>query len=118
MLQNALTETREAVHIRRGDLKEDADIKQIINKVYEKPGTDMEDFWMSFLVMTDPLIQNIDACHSRNILEYLSSTYDMLPGVMTYNNHEYGRWLPDYLAMVSSLSEEEIAFFNDHFAQP
>ena len=76
----------------------------------------MEDFWLSFLVMTDPLVQNIDTCSSRNIEEYLSSTYDMLPGLMAYDNH--GRWLPDYLAMVSSLSEEEIAFFNDHFAQP
>jgi len=32
----------------------------------------------------------------------------MLPGLMAYNNHDYGRWLPDYLAMLSSLSVENI----------
>ena len=67
--------------------------------------------------MTDPLVQNIDACHARNGLEYLSSTYDMLPGLMAYDNHDYGRWLPDYWAMLSSLSNEEMAFFSDHFSQ-
>jgi len=67
--------------------------------------------------MTDPLVQNIDACHVRNGLEYLSSTYDMLPGLMAHDNHDYGRCLPDYCAMLSSLSNEEMAFFNDHFSQ-
>ena len=36
---------------------------------------------------------------------------------MAYDNHEYGRWLPDYWAMLSSLPDEQMAFFNDHFAQ-
>ena len=44
------------------------------------------------------------------------STYDMLPGLMAYDNHDYGRWLPDYWAMLSSLSNEEMAFFNGHFS--
>ena len=73
--------------------------------------------WLSFLEMTDPLVQNIDARHAKNGLDYLSSTYDMLPGLMAYDNHDYGRWLPDYWAMLSSLSNEEMAFFNDHFSQ-
>ena len=37
--------------------------------------------------------------------------------MMAYNNHDYGRWLPDYWAMLSALSDEQMAFFNDHFAQ-
>jgi len=104
ILRNALTETQQALHKAHNDLQEDDDIKQLISKVFEKPGTDMGYFWLSFLEMTDPVVHNIDACDPRNGLEYLSSTYDMLPGLMAYDNHDYGRWLPDYWAMLSSLS--------------
>jgi hypothetical protein len=67
----------------------------------KNPGTDMGDFWVSFLEMSDPLVQSIDACHARNGSEYLSSTYDMLAGLMAYDNHDYARWLPDYWVMLS-----------------
>lgn len=92
-------------------------MKELINRVYEKPGTDMGDFWFSFMEMSDPLVQSIDACHARNGSDYISSTYDMLPGLMAYDNHDYGRWLPDYWAMLSSLPDEQMTFINDHFAQ-
>ena len=61
---------------------------------------------MSFIEMIDPLVQNIYACHAQDALEYLSSTYDMLPGLMAYDNHDYGRWGPEYWAMLSSMPEE------------
>ena len=32
----------------------------------------MGNYWISFLEMTDLLIQNIHACHVRNLPEYLS----------------------------------------------
>lgn len=34
-----------------------------------------------------------------------------------YDNHDYGRWLPDYWAMLSTLSDVPMEFFNDHFTQ-
>ena len=117
ILRKALTETQELLQEAHSNLQDDDDIREIINKVYKKPGTDMGDLWISYLEMTEPLAQNIDACHARNGLEYLSSTYDMLPGLMSYNNYEYGRWLPDYWAMLSSLTTEQKIFFNSHFAQ-
>ena len=67
--------------------------------------------------MTDPLVPNIDACHALNVPEYLSSTYSMLPGLMACNNHDYGRWLTDHWAMLFSLLNEHMAFFNYNFAQ-
>lgn len=115
ILRNALTETQEALQTAYCDLEKDGDMKELINRVYEKPGTDMGDFWVSFLEMSDPLIQCLDACHARNGPEYPSSTYNMLPGLMVYDNHDYGRWLPDYWAMLSSLTDEQMVFFNDHF---
>lgn len=99
------------------DLENGDDMKTLINRVYEKPDTDMGDFWLSFIEMSDPLVQNLDACHARNEPEYISSTYNMLPGLMAYNNHDYGRWMPDYWAMLSFLSNEQREFFNNHFAQ-
>ena len=54
-LRNALTETQEALQKAHKDLEEDGDVKELINRVYEKPGTDMGDFWVSFLEMTIPL---------------------------------------------------------------
>ncbi|KAL8573120.1 hypothetical protein ACOMHN_027380 [Nucella lapillus] len=117
IVRNALTETQEAIHEAHGDLQEDDNMKDMIKSVYEKPGTDMGDFWISFMEMIDPLAQNLDACHASNGPEYVSSTYDMLKGLMAYNNHDYGRWLPDYWAMLSSLADEQKTFFNAHFAQ-
>ena len=117
ILRNALTETQDALWKAHSDLENDAEMQQLINRVYEKPGTDIGDFWVSFLKMSDPLVRSIDACHARNGSEYLSSTYDMLAGLMAYDNHDYARWLPDYWAMLFSLSPEQMSFFNDHFAQ-
>ena len=85
--------------------------------IYEPTGTDMGDFWISFLEMTDVLIQNIHACHVRNLSEYLSSTYDMLKYIIAYNNTNYGRWLPDYWASLSSLPTEQYEFFKNNFTQ-
>ena len=116
-LRNALTEMQQVLQKVHSDLEDDDDIKELINRVYEKPGTDMGDFWVSFMEMSDPLVQSMDACHARNGSEYLSSTYNMLPGLMAYDNHDYGRWLPDYWAMLCSLSDDQMAFFNDHFTQ-
>jgi len=115
-LRGALIETQDALHEAHNDPENDDDMKRLISRIYEKPDTDMGDFWISFLEMSDPLAQNIHACHAQNGSEYISSTY-MLPGLMAYDNHDYGRWLPDYWAMLSSLPNEQIDFFNNHFAQ-
>ena len=117
ILRHALTKVHDVIEDAHKELEANDDIKELIDRVYEKPGTDMGDFWVSFLEMSDPLVQCIHACHTCNGPEYLTSTYAMLCGLMAYDNHEYARWLPDYWAMVSSLSDERTTFFNDHFAQ-
>lgn len=75
ILRNALTETQETLHEAQSDLENDDDMKTLINRVYDKPGTHMGDYWLSFIEMLDPLVQNLDACHARNGPEYISSTY-------------------------------------------
>ena len=54
------------------------DMKIIFSRIYEEPGTDMGNFWLLFLEMSDLLVQNIDACHARNadflIIQHASRT--------------------------------------------
>ena len=91
ILRNALTNTQVVLQEAHNNLEADDEMKKLIQKVYNKPGIAMGDFWFSFMEMFEPLAQNIDACHARNFSEYLSSTYNMLPGLMAYDNHDYGQ---------------------------
>lgn len=45
--------------------------------------------------MANILLQNLNAYHVVNLDEYLS-TRTMLPGMLAYNNRDYGKWVPDY----------------------
>ena len=116
-LRSALNESQENLAAAHDSLEQDEDLLDIVQHVYKSNGTDMGDFWLSFLEMSDVLIQNIHACHVRSVSEYLSSTYNMLKYLMAYNNHNYGRWLPDYWASISSLSKDKYSFFADNFTQ-
>ena len=77
-------------------LEENEGLNEIVCLVYEPTGTGMGDYWILFLEMTDLLIQNIHAFHVRNLSEYLSSTYEMLKYLISYNSNNYGRWFPNY----------------------
>ena len=57
---------------------EDEGLSEIMRLVCEPTGTDMGDYWISFLEMIDSLIQNIHNYHVRILSEYLSSTYEIL----------------------------------------
>jgi hypothetical protein len=63
-LREALKETQERLAAAHTSLETNEDLKAITEHVYESNGTDMGDFWLSFLEITDP---------SRNAKHYLSS---------------------------------------------
>ena len=67
-----------------------SEILMLVDGVYESPNTDMGSYWMSFIDMSDILLQNVHACHVGKFEEYLSSTRDMPSGLLAYNNHNYG----------------------------
>ena len=54
------------------------DLKIIMSIIYEEPSTDMGNFWLLFLEMSNLLVQNIDTCHARNadflIIQHASQT--------------------------------------------
>ena len=41
----------------------------------------------------------------------------MLKYLISYNNNNYGRWLPDYWASISSLPDQRYKFFAENFTQ-
>ena len=61
-------------------------MREMIDKVYEYPATDMGNIWVSIIEMSDPLVQSINALHVRNGPEYISSTNKTLPELMAYEN--------------------------------
>ena len=73
------------------------------------------EYWILFLEMSDPLAQNIHACHTQDYDEYTSS-YKMLSGLLAYNNRDYGRNLADICAMFLNLPKEQSTFLSLHFS--
>ena len=116
-LYNALMETRCVLDYAHSNLAEGNGMLNCGELSVQNAETDIGDFWLSFLEMTDPLPQNINAWHARRLTDYIQSTYDMLPRLVAYNNHEYGQGLPGYWAMLSLLSVGQIDFFSDHITQ-
>ena len=67
--------------------------------------------------MTDALMQNVDAVHICNWDEYVSSLRAMLPWMVAYDNNRYGRWLPNFWAMLTALPDDQVAFLRTDFTQ-
>ena len=77
----------------------------------------MGEFWMSFMKISDILLQNVDVCHVGNLDGYLLSSRVMLPEMLAYDNHDYNKWLPDYWVLISFFPYEKKKYFSKHFAQ-
>ena len=102
ILKKELVENKDNLASVYADLETDQNIQKLVDAVYERANTDMGEYWMSFMEMSDILLQDVNACHVGNLDEYLLSACAMLPGMLVYNNHDYGKWLPDYWLMISS----------------
>ena len=63
ILRSALEESENKLRSAHNCLVEDEGLNEIVHFVHEPTGTDMGDYWISFLEITDLLIQNIHACH-------------------------------------------------------
>ena len=105
-------ETRAAAH---AALEDDADLKNLITNLFSQVEvSDMADYWRDFLSMTDALMQNVHAVHSCNWEEYIISLRAMQPWMVAYDNNKYGRWLPDFWAILISLPAEQVAFLRTY----
>ena len=99
-------------------LKEDADLKRLTAHIFAHVDeSDMAGYWRDFLSTTDALMQNVHAVHICNWDEYVSSLRAMLPWMVAYDNNKYGRWLPDFWAMLTALPADQLAFLRTDFAK-
>ena len=117
IVRSALNESQDKLRLAHNSLEEDEGLNEIVGLVYEPTGTDMGDYWISFLEMTSFLIQDIHACHVGNLSKCLSSTYKTLKYLISYHNNNCGRWLPNYWASISSLPDQRHKFFAENFTQ-
>ena len=108
-------ESRTAAH---SALQDDADLDDLIGDLFNQvEASDMADYWRDFLSMTDALMQNVHAVHICNWDDYVSSLRAMLPWMVAYDNNRYGRWLPDFWAMLTALPADQVAFLRTDFTQ-
>ena len=108
-------QSRTAAH---GALLDDEDLSGLITSMLTHvQDSDMAHYWAEFLNMTDALMQNVHAIHVSDWDEFLNSLHAMLPWMVAYDNNNYGRWLPDFWAMLSTLPPEMVAFLRNNFAQ-
>lgn len=101
------------------ELEQNAEVKDLIETLFRDcDGAPLAEYWISFMEMVEILTQNIHALRTSNWNEYKSSLKLMLPWMQIYDNDKYGRHLPDFIAVLDSLPEEQAAFMKDGmFAQ-
>ena len=81
VVKKVLTENKDNLTSVHADFEINENIQKLGNAVYERPNIDMDENWLSFMEMSDILLQNINACHVGNLDEYLFSARAMLPGM-------------------------------------
>ena len=110
-------ETRAAAH---ESLMEEEEISKIVNNILafcKNEETDMANYWKDFLEMADALLQSVHAVHTVDLSEYINSVRAMLPWMLAYDKQKYGRWLPDFWAMILNLPADQFTFLKENFAQ-
>ena len=63
VLKKVLTENKDNIASAYADLEMDENIQKLVDAVYERENTEMGQYWMSFMEMSNILLQTVDACH-------------------------------------------------------
>ena len=88
ILKKGLTENKDNLALEYADLVTDQNIQKLVDAVYERANTDMSQYWVSFMEISDILLQNVDACHVGNLDKYMSSGRAVLPGMLAHNKQD------------------------------
>ena len=111
VLRDTKHNCQESLAIAHEELENDPCIDTLISSTFgEVEGSDMATYWLDFMM-------NVYAIHTCNWKQYLISLREMMPWLMIYDQTNYGRWLPYFWAMLSSLSADQTQFFSSNFAQ-
>ena len=118
VLREPNVNSQESLAAAHEKLQNDPAIDTLISKVFEEiEGSDMANFWFDFMKMVEILMMNVHAVHTCNWEEYIASLQKMMPWLIIYDQTNYGRWLPDFWATLSTLPAEQVQFLRSNFAQ-
>ena len=103
-------------------LEENVEVRELVDTLFRDceslESSPQASLWVSFMEMVEILTQNIHAIRSGNWEEFKASLNLMLPWMAIYDNDKYSRHLPDFIAVLDNLSDEQEAFMQDGlFAQ-
>ena len=118
ILRDTSANSQEILSTAYQELEEDPVIDTLISNMFGKiESTDMATYWLEFMEMVEILMMNVFAVHTCNWDEYLISLRKMMPWMVIYDQTHYGRWLPQFWAMLVSLPPDKTMFFAENFAQ-
>ena len=100
-------------------IKQDPIFLDFLEKCYASIGsTPMTEYWLSFMYMVEILIMNMHSIKLRNWEHFKDSLRLMIPWLQIYDKIHYGKWLPNFWAGISNLSEEIDQYMPSIFAHP
>ena len=118
VLCDPMTNSQESLATAHEKLENDPSIDTLICSLFKDvEGSDTANYWIEFMTMVEILMMNVHATHTCNWEEYLTSLQKMMPWLVIYDQTNYGHWLPDFWAMLSSLPTEQTQFLSLNFAQ-
>ncbi|CAB3976667.1 Hypothetical predicted protein [Paramuricea clavata] len=118
ILRDPKANSQDSLATAQKELENDPAVDTLINNMFDKiEKTDMACYWLDFMTMVEILMMNVYAIHTCNWDEFLTFLREMMPWMVIYDQTHYGRWLPHFWAMLSSLSPDQTQFFSSNFAQ-
>ena len=123
-IKTSLTKLRWSIDMQElseahAELENNDELRNLVDSLFMIfDGAPLAEYWISFMEMVEILTQNIHAIRTSNWNEFKSSLKLMLPWMQIYDNDKYGRHLPDFTAVLESLTPSQEEFLESGmFAQ-
>ena len=90
-----------------------SEVHEVMSRLVERKGNSMANYWFSFTKMVEILMMNI---HSLKIQDWgmlKDSLRLMIPWMQLCNNNNYGKWLVEFWAEISTLTKS----IDEHMAK-
>ena len=95
-------------------LEENDDLNILVETLFwDCKDSPMASYHISFMEMVETLTPNIHSLRTLNWNEFIFSLRDMLPWIAVYDNGNYGRLLPHFVAMLDSLTGEQEQYMKE-----
>ena len=98
-------------------IKQEPIFLDFLEKCYASIGSrPMAEYWFSFMYMVEILMMNIHLIKLRNWEHFKDFLRLMIPWLQIYDKIDNGKWLPNFRADISNLSEEIDQYIRSIFA--